>query len=322
MMFEQPEPQGGELWLAGGIAFACLLLALACAAGIFNLARHLYGLPSLAAVRAERAAVALWPGVPGTLYRVTLRKQRSGRGQSVQYQLEANYRYEVNGRTYTGERLAHERSARHAYGAASSEEFRLIVAGLVPMLDYRRFRDAPQCEALESYGRCSASFEVNERVTVYHDPADPASALLERHDLVPVTVLEHYGVPLAWLVVLVFFLGALASSAWRLALWILGRLVPPARHEEQRPLLIRWARALGVLFLACGLSFYDVNMGWRGALNDSEEGLAWLAGAPLLVLLGGTGVYLLFKRRIDRKMGWDGRRRRKSGRSFWRSGGR
>lgn len=312
MIFGDSGPEGSEIAWAGGLAFVCLLLALACVAGMFSLASYLYELPSPAAERAARAAAARWPAVAGTLYRVTLEKQRAGRGPGVHYQLGGSYRYEVEGRSYTGERFTWDLAARHAYGAENADEFRLIVGRLLPMFDYNRFRDAPQCQNLGAYDGCRVSFEVNERVTVHHDPAAPENAVLEKRDLVPVSLLQHYGSPVAWLLVLGFFLLALAATAWRLASWLLGRYVPPARHEEQRPLLMCWARALGVLFLACMLEFYNVNIGWRGALDDAEAGLASALGLFLLVLMGGTGVYLVFKRRIDRKMGWDRRRRRRN----------
>jgi hypothetical protein len=83
-----------------------------------------------------------WPVVPGRVTRSSVRTDRSSKDAS--YLIE--YRYEVDGKEYTGSRVA--------YGAGNSGT----------------------SEKIREFHR---RFPIRTKVTVFHDPSNPASAVLE-----------------------------------------------------------------------------------------------------------------------------------------------
>src|SRR5262245_53944565 len=90
------------------------LLAFAALYGIAQLGAYLAGRQSLAELRAEREQAARWPVVEGTLERLTVSGSRAGRGQGRIYGAEAEYRYEVGGKTYTGMRIGFDWHVSHS----------------------------------------------------------------------------------------------------------------------------------------------------------------------------------------------------------------
>ena len=271
--------------VAGAIS---AMLAFAALYGIVLIASYLSGRESLPELRAERAAATNWPVVEGTLERLTVSASRSGRGQGRIYGAEADYRYEVGGKAYAGTRIGFDWHVSH-----SNEwpDFRERVAAFAPGVDLRTFLDSPACASLGAYESCSHSYTPATPLRVRHDPADPSRAVLESRDLVPVSALEHWGEPLAWLAVLLAFALACSLSTW---LMLRSSSLPAAPLLSARTTSF-WAIALGMLFLAIPFEYYLANLAWRGALDDSGRSLAWGVALALMLPFGVLGLFLLFQ---------------------------
>ena len=79
-------------WAVGGLLFfAALTVAFTMAAR--SVIMHLVVKPPLHSAATERAAIAQWPEVPATLFRLTLTEKRGGRGNGLTYTPTVQYCY-------------------------------------------------------------------------------------------------------------------------------------------------------------------------------------------------------------------------------------
>jgi hypothetical protein len=263
----------------------------------------------MASVVAERAAVATWPETGATLYRLKLVEQRSGRGPGVHFRPYINYRYTIGSRTYEGDTLTYDDSWRHVFGAANSRDFQSNLRVLVPTLDYERFRKAPACQNIPAYESCEFTYELNQPIRIHYDPEQLYASVVERRTLVPLDPFEYILSPLVWIVSLLMLARALAVSAWALANddWS----GPSVQYNRSSPSMFAWFHALGVIFFAICVEMFNVNIGWRGTITDSEQTFAYVATAIIIGLFAVAGIYLILKPIIDRLFGWDRRRRKR-----------
>lgn len=147
--------------------------------------------PSIEEVRQERAAMAAWPSVTGTLDEVRFQRQhRYGRGVTWHY-IDVRYRYAVDGRTYEGSRFGIQ-----LLRDTSREELRALM--------YRRFvasknivkeEEGPKGYEEPGYdpdhGEPRTVWHLrNQQVTVYYDPTKPESSLLDTHDYDPPAIIK------------------------------------------------------------------------------------------------------------------------------------
>ena len=260
----------GKGWAVSGLLFFAGLI-IAFAMGTWSVTMHLVMKPSLRAAGMERTAIAQWPEIPATLYRLTLIKKRAGRGHGVTYTPKVEYRYRLGSATYVGNQLKIGDSWRWTYQADNARDFRLIVASLAPGLDFRKFLDAPQCEELPSYESCSVSFDLDQPLRIHVDPGNPENAVIDNDDLPPENILNHWVSPLTWIACLLLALFGSVLSAWRMFLRLIdyGEALDPGNGPS---LALRcWRVVFGVLFLGVSLESYIMALDWRPAPATSGD---------------------------------------------------
>jgi len=159
--------------------------------------------PSLAQLRQERAVIGAWPSVPGRLVKLTVAGVHisGSRGGHTEYIARGEYTYQVDGKTYQGNRLSLDGSA---YGSEFFSDEKNKLAALVPGLAI------PQPGGGEH-----RDYSPNQLVMIHYDPHNPAISILNNKDAKPLWVLWENGVPLYFWSCLVLFGIGMAVMALR-----------------------------------------------------------------------------------------------------------
>jgi hypothetical protein len=285
-------------------------MSIAFAAGAAYAIQGLATKPSLAAVSAERAAFAQWPQVPATLYRLTLVKERTGRGPGVTYSPKVKYRFYVGSESVEGNQLMIENSWRWFYQANTIGDFRTIVASLAPGLDFQKFLDAPQCQDLGGYDSCSIGFDLEQPTRVYVDPRNPQNSVFDIGIVPPANLLDQRITPLMWIACLLLSLVASIATAWSMLLR-LPEVDTASGNGGASWSLRLWHIAGGLFFVSVSLESYILIHGWRTAPEGIGELMGWLPGIALCATSGLLGAYLMAQPLVERKLQPGGRRRRR-----------
>ena len=250
--------------------------------------------PSLATARAERRRLASWPGVPGRLEELAVLEQRSGRGPGRLFTLRGRYAYQVGGRTYEGSRLALD---WNAFGAHNSEGLIDRARNLAPDFDRRTFDEDRSCGRIPAYESCTHRLRAGQSVRVHYDPADPRLSILENRDLAPLQIGMYLFSPILWRSALAFFALALTGLGVVAAWSSLRSGRKSAAFLRLGGWTIRGFRAaFGLCAVGVALEYYNTNLSWRGALNDSETMPAWGVGLVIVLPIAILGLALIFAR--------------------------
>jgi hypothetical protein len=137
--------------------------------------------PSVYDIRKERAYIAAWPAVTGKLDRVNIQQElRTARGYTW-YFVEVEYRYIVDGREFTGNRLGinprHYSDTSHA-----ALEAQIYKSYLSPSHVIRR-EETDDGSMFRS--KCISLYVANQVVRVFYDPKNPQFSLLDKTDYDP-----------------------------------------------------------------------------------------------------------------------------------------
>lgn len=145
--------------------------------------------PSMAAQRRERAAIAKWPGVTGTLDEVRLQRTwRAGRGRRW-YCAEVRYRYTLDGRDFLGERIGLQ-PVKATSEQELAERVQRLVAETNLVAREAGFKGAAESGSDQGEPRTVWRLQ-NQPVVVYYDPGRPEISLLDRNDYAPPSLLTE-----------------------------------------------------------------------------------------------------------------------------------
>jgi hypothetical protein len=185
--------------------------------------RSLIKSPSADEVRRERATVAAWPSVSGTLHEIRLQESKTGIKGAPYYYATARYEYSVDGVEYEGNRIGPSEYVE-AYRDKHPPvlEMRLSPFFSPANLVKREVTDT----GLPIWNEKIIILGLRDQpVTVYYDPAKPASSLLDPRDPEPVTTTS---VLLPYLVMLPLGLFMMAVSVFVYRLSVKGPENPPS----------------------------------------------------------------------------------------------
>jgi len=132
--------------------------------------RDLVTSPSADDIRRERAAITAWPSVSGDLQEVRLQKVKIGR-ESAHFEASVRYHYLVEGVPHQGTRLG-----LRDYREDTPEALVSRLAFFLSPANVSRLRETTD----KTWGEAAAVLEPgNQQLTVYYDPANPASSILD-----------------------------------------------------------------------------------------------------------------------------------------------
>ena len=135
-------------------------------------AKEIISAPSMEDIRRDRAEIATWPAVQGTLDQAVIRSEHYGRGITWHY-LEVSYRFEVDGKEYSGNRLGIEEFREASLDVVERKAFSL----------FSRVNISDQTKV----DKRTIYFLSNQPVTVHYDPQNPQHSLLDNFDYHPPT---------------------------------------------------------------------------------------------------------------------------------------
>ncbi|MDX1569227.1 MAG: DUF3592 domain-containing protein [Xanthomonadales bacterium] len=203
-------------------------------------------------------AMATWPATEGVVTRSETRPYRLGDDLIVY--LSLRYRYSVDGRTYTGDRV----TASGAYGARFE---RLVVNDQGSALARWWWRNFPQPagNSHDDLLPAAARYPPGAKVSVYYDPDHPDRAVLDRSTDFRFFVLA----------VALIFLALLFAPL----VWIYRKVTETLSADRQlaNSLATRWQRFLGLMgIFGLLLMVWSFVQARKAAQPPPEEALASL----------------------------------------------
>jgi len=141
--------------------------------------------PSLEEERNQRAGAAAWPSVQGTLREVHFQQVAQVGKTPGYYYVEVGYGYRVDGQDYQGDRLALDRLDNPALEVLEASMGRFVSP------EHVLRRVVTEHSGMTMLPKKVSLYLREQAVTVYYDPKNPRSALLDPLDHHPPNLLER-----------------------------------------------------------------------------------------------------------------------------------
>lgn len=197
--------------------------------------------PSLQETRQERAYIASWPAVTGQLDVVHLVEDRSTTRGTTWYHAEVEYRYQVDGKEYRGERLTYRIYDRSPYHQPYWSELQKNMSRFVCGASYVKKESVDPGLAAN---KRTSYYLADRPVVIHYDPQRPESSILDTVDYNPPSLMKlslfsmAFVIPGGLFIVMSFFLWRHAAKKTGTDRFPAGDVTrPPAgrdRHAHSR----------------------------------------------------------------------------------------
>lgn len=181
--------------------------------------------PSANEINRTQADIAGWPSVLGQLLEIRLQQQKAGSKGAIWYYGRVLYEYRVDGIDYQGDRIGQSEYI-DAYRDTDPKVLESKLSRFFSPANVIKRETTETGLPIWNEETINLSLD-NQTVTVYYDPAKPASSMLDPHDYQPVTTLGVCAPYLGFLILGVFMM-AVSVCVYRWNMMPLKELPSPS----------------------------------------------------------------------------------------------